>query len=130
MAPDASGRGEALMRIKKKPEDFIPLTPRTFHILLALKDGVEHGYAIMKEVESRSAGRVKIGPGTLYEAIGRLVDSALLKEVPGPATAKKDKRRRRFYRLTPMGRRVMRLEAERMADLVGYVRAEALLVEG
>jgi DNA-binding PadR family transcriptional regulator len=112
---------------KKKPDDFIPLTPRTFHILLALNDGVEHGYAIMKEVEETSGGRVKIGPGTLYEAISRLVETDLLREVSGPAVFKSDNRRRRFYKLTALGRKVMRLEAERLTALVGYVREADLL---
>jgi len=115
---------------KKKPEEFIPLTPRTFHILLALKDGVEHGYAIMKEVDETSGGRVQIGPGTLYEAISRLVESGLLKEVSSPAAFNKDKRRRRFYKLTSLGRKVMRLEAQRLAELVRYVRQEEVLAEG
>ena len=115
---------------RKSPEDFIPLTPRTFHILLALKDGVEHGYAIMKRVDTASSGRVQIGPGTLYEAIGRLVESGLLKEVPEPKLFASDKRRRRFYSLTPLGRKVMRLEAQRLVELAGFVRGQELLTEG
>jgi len=115
---------------KRKAEDHIPLTPRTFHILLALMDGPEHGYAIMKEVESRSDGRVRIGPGTLYEAINRLVGLELLKEVDAGAEEHTDRRRRRFYRLTPLGTEVMRLEAERLASLVGYVEARNLLARG
>ncbi len=112
---------------RKQPDEYLPLTPRTFHILLAVKDGEKHGYSIMKEVEERSSGQVRIGPGTLYEAIGRLVGSGLLKEVAAPASSKTDKRRRRFYKLTPLGSKVMRLEAERLADLVSYVRREDLL---
>jgi len=115
---------------KRKAEDHIPLTPRTFHILLALMDGPEHGYAIMKEVESRSDGRVRIGPGTLYEAINRLVGLELLKEVEEGSEAHTDRRRRRFYQLTPRGAEVMRLEAERLASLVGYVEARNLLARG
>jgi DNA-binding PadR family transcriptional regulator len=114
---------------KKKPEDHIPLTPRTFHILLALKDGVAHGYSIMKEVEACSGGKVRIGPGTLYEAIGRLVAMGLLKEVAEQAPKRQDKRRRRFYKLTALGGKVMRLEAQRLAELVGYVRDEDLLAK-
>jgi DNA-binding PadR family transcriptional regulator len=114
----------------KKPDQFLPLTPRIFHILLALKDGTQHGYAIMKEVESRSEGRVRIGPGTLYEGISRLVKGGLLREVKGGASAIVDRRRRRFYKLTALGRKVMRLEAQRMADLVGFVREAELLVGG
>lgn len=81
----------------------------------------------MKEVEARSDGRVRVGPGTLYEAINRLVGQALLEEVEGSEEARPDRRRRRFYRLTSLGRSVMRLEAERLASLVGYVEARNLL---
>ena len=118
-----------MSRVKRFAEDHIPLTPRTFHILLALMDGAEHGYAIMKEVEARSEGRVRIGPGTLYEAINRLVALALLEEVPGDEGAHVDRRRRRFYQLTELGHAVLRLEARRLASLVGYAEARDLLVE-
>ena len=116
-----------MARAKKTAEDHIPLTPRSFHILLALMDGPEHGYAIMKEVESRSGGRVRIGPGTLYEAINRLVAVRLLSEVERSSEAFEDRRRRRFYELTPQGREVMRLEAERLASLVGYAASRNLI---
>ena len=116
-----------MARARKTADDHIPLTPRTFHILLALVDGAEHGYAIMKEVEARSGGRVRIGPGTLYEAINRLVGLGLLTEVEGDAEAHNDRRRRRFYELTALGREVMRLEAERLASLVGYVASRNLI---
>ena len=113
---------------KSDPKDFIPLTPRTFHILLALKDGPIHGYAIMKQVTEQSSGQVKIGPGTMYEAISRLVESQLIVEVPAPAEDEaKDKRKRRFYKNTPLGHTVMRLEAERLAELVGFVRSAEVL---
>ena len=112
---------------KTSPEDHIPLTPRTFHILLAVLDGPEHGYAIMKEVDVRSEGRVRIGPGTLYEAINRLVGQGLLEEVETREDAPSDRCRRRFYALTPLGRRVLHLEAERLASLVGYVETRNLL---
>jgi DNA-binding PadR family transcriptional regulator len=116
-------------RKRKQPEDHIPLTPRTFHILLALMEGPEHGYAIMKEVESCSGGRVTIGPGTLYEAINRLVASELLEEVDAPKAAPSDARPRRFYQLTPVGREVARLEADRLVALVGHARARNLVAE-
>ncbi len=119
-----------MARARKTAEDHIPLTPRTFHILLALMDGPEHGYAIMKEVDARSDGRVRIGPGTLYEAINRLVALELLQEVAGDAAAHSDRRKRRFYKLTPLGREVMRLEAERMAALVGYAESRNLITQG
>jgi len=115
---------------KLDPERHIPLTPRTLHILLALTDGPEHGYAIMKEVEACSGGRVTVGPGTLYEAIGRLVALELLEEVPPPETSPSDRHRRRFYALTPLGREVVRLETARLAALVGYAESKNLLSRG
>jgi DNA-binding PadR family transcriptional regulator len=106
---------------------FLPLTPRFFHILLSLVDGEQHGYRIMKNVEARSDGRVKIGPGTLYEAIQRLVSKGLIEESadrPDPAL---DDQRRRYYRLTTLGEDVVRAEAERLAELVSFARGKHLI---
>ncbi len=111
------------------PEDLIPLTPRVFHILLALVDEEQHGYRIMKEVETRSEGRVRIGPGTLYEAIQRLVKNRLIEESTERPDAEMDDQRRRYYRLTDLGRRVLRAESDRLAALVGFARSKNLLKE-
>ena len=112
------------------PERLIPLTPRVFHILLALVDGEQHGYRIMKEVETRSDGKVRIGPGTLYEAIQRLVKNGLIEESSERPDAELDDQRRRYYRLTDLGRGVLRAEAERLANLVGFARSKDLVDEG
>jgi len=111
------------------PEDLIPLTPRVFHILLALVDGEQHGYRIMKEVESRSQGKVRIGPGTLYEAIQRLVKNGLIEEASERPDDEIDDQRRRYYRLTELGHGVLRAEADRLADLVGFARSKSLVDE-
>ena len=111
------------------PEDWIPLTPRVFHILLALVDEEQHGYRIMKEVEVRSDGRVRIGPGTLYEAIHRLVKNGLIEESSERPDAKLDDQRRRYYRLTQMGRGVLAAESDRLAALVGFARTKNLVGE-
>ena len=111
------------------PEDWIPLTPRVFHILLALVDEEQHGYRIMKEVEVRSDGRVRIGPGTLYEAIQRLVKNGLIEESSERPDAKLDDQRRRYYRLTQMGRGVLAAESDRLAALVGFARTKNLVGE-
>ena len=111
------------------PENLIPLTPRVFHILLALVDAEQHGYKIMKEVEMRSEGKVRIGPGTLYEAIQRLVKNRLIEESNERPDAELDDQRRRYYRLTRLGRGVLAAESERLAALVGFARTKDLLKE-
>ena len=111
------------------PEDLIPLTPRVFHILLALVDEEQHGYRIMKEVETRSGGKVRIGPGTLYEAIQRLVKNQLIEESSDRPDAAMDDQRRRYYRLTQLGRGVLAAESERLAALVGFARSKDLVKE-
>jgi DNA-binding PadR family transcriptional regulator len=103
------------------------LTPAAFHILLALADGERHGYGIMQEVAALTEGRMRLGPGTLYRSIGRLLADGLIAEAderPDPAL---DDERRRYYRLTEQGRRVAMAEAERLALLVRVARARRLL---
>ena len=109
------------------PEKLLPLTPRVFHILLALVDGPEHGYQIMKEVETRSEGKVKIGPGTLYEAIQRLVNTGLIEETDERPADHLDDQRRRYYELTDFGQQALEAEADRLADLVGFARSKKLI---
>ena len=109
------------------PHDLLPLTPAVFHILLALADGEKHGYSIMQEVEQISAGRVKMGPGTLYGSIKRMLAAGLIEESderPDPAL---DDERRRYYRLTEFGSRVARAEADRLAALVQTAHSKKLL---
>ncbi len=105
----------------------LPLTPAVFHVLLALADEERHGYAIMKEVEGRTGGRVRMGPGTLYGTIKRLLRARLIEELderPDPAI---DDERRRYYRLTGLGRVVAAAEAERLEGLVADARGKHLL---
>jgi DNA-binding PadR family transcriptional regulator len=111
-------------------ENYLPLTPAVFHILLALSDGEKHGYAIMRVVEETTQGRMLLGPGTLYGAIKRLLRSGLIVESdyrPDPVI---DDSRRRYYRLTDLGREVLTAESERLADLVEYARRKDLLRTG
>jgi len=106
---------------------FLPLTPATFHILLALAGGEKHGYAIMQEVSERSAGQITLGPGTLYGAIRRLRQVGWIEESderPDPAL---DDERRRYYRLTDLGCRVASAEAERLARLTDEAQKRGLL---
>ena len=108
-------------------ESFLPLTPVAFEILLALADGEQHGYSIMRQVEARASGAVLLHPGTLYRALARLLESGLIAELnerPAPA---QDDERRRYYRLTTNGRAVARAEAERLASQVAAARSRKLL---
>jgi DNA-binding PadR family transcriptional regulator len=104
-----------------------PLSPPEFQILLALADGEKHGYAIMQEVGRRTAGKTRLGPGTLYGAIKRMLRDALIEEAEQRSDPKLDDQRRRYYRLTDSGRRLAVAEAERLAELVRAAHAKRLL---
>ena len=103
-----------------------PLTPAVFHILLALADGDKHGYAIMKDVENQTAGRLKLGPGTLYGTIKRLLTAGLIVEVDERPDPKLDDERRRYYRLTALGRRLALEENQRLTQAVKVARLKRL----
>src|SRR3954466_13567558 len=107
----------------KVAEDFLPLSPPVFHILLALAEGEAHGYAIMQDVAQRSAGVVKLGPGTLYGAIGRMLEDGLIEESEERPVPEMDDSRRRYYRLTELGGEVLATETRRLAILVRAARA-------
>src|SRR5947209_7383799 len=94
-------------------ETFLPLTPAVFHILVTLADGEAHGYAIMQEVNRRSGGIVRLGPGTLYGAISRLLAEGLIEESEARPDPETDDTRRRYYRLTKRGSEVLASETER-----------------
>jgi DNA-binding PadR family transcriptional regulator len=104
-------------------EGFLPLTPAVFHILLTLADGEAHGYAMMQEVTRRSGGTVRLGPGTLYGAVSRLLEDGIIEESEERPDPKMDDTRRRYYRLTKLGGRVLAAETERLADLVKAARS-------
>ena len=107
-----------------QPEDFLPLKPHWFHILLSLADHDQHGYGIMQEVLDRTGGKVRLWPATLYGALKRLIDADLIEESsdrPGPD---RDDARRRYYRLTKLGRRVLAAESARLEDLVRVIHAK------
>jgi DNA-binding PadR family transcriptional regulator len=101
------------------------LSPAVFQILLSLADGDRHGYGMMQEIEERTDGRVRIGPGTLYGALKRLRAEGLIEELEGEAEA--DGERRRYYHLTSAGRKVARQEAQRLEALVESAHAKRLL---
>ena len=107
----------------KTPDSMLPLSSSVLHILLALADGEKHGYAIMQEIGQRTDGAVKMGPGTLYGAIKRLLTAGLVEEIDERPDTELGDERRRYYRVTGLGVRVTRAETERMADLVRMARA-------
>jgi DNA-binding PadR family transcriptional regulator len=110
-------------------ERFLPLTTVAFEILIALAAGEQHGYSVMQEVERRTDGRIVLHPGTLYRALSRLLDTGLIEELE-ERPAPDDDQRRRYYRLTPLGQRVGRAEAERLASQVNAARVRRLLRGG
>jgi DNA-binding PadR family transcriptional regulator len=105
----------------------LPLSPAAFHILLALADGEKHGYAIMQEVAALTGGELKLGPGTLYGTIKRLLADDWIAETDERPAPELDDERRRYYRLTELGERVVRAEAARLARLVDAARAKRLV---
>lgn len=111
----------------KNPEDFLPLTPAVFHVLLALADSERHGYTIMQEVAENTAGRIKMGPGTLYGTLKRLLEARLIEESDERPDPDLDDERRRYYRLTNLGQKVAKAEALRYDALVKEARGKGLI---
>lgn|SRR5512146_547880 len=109
------------------PRSQLPLTPAVLHILLALADGERHGYAIAQTVEAMSDGDIRMGPGTLYGSIQRMLRASLIEEVPARRRAADDDERRRYYRLSSFGRRVLDLELQRLGRLVRAAQDKRLL---
>jgi DNA-binding PadR family transcriptional regulator len=112
--------------VKTDPQSQLPLTAVVLHILIALADGERHGYAIAQEVEETTDGHIRMGPGTLYGSIQRMLGASLIEE----ASARKrpaDDERRRYYRMTSFGRRVLELELERLSQVVRVARQKQLV---
>jgi DNA-binding PadR family transcriptional regulator len=105
------------------PDDFLPLKPDAFYVLLVLLHGERHGYAIMRDAAERSGGRVELQAGALYRMLGRMLDDGLVAESSRRPAPDADDERRRYYRITALGRRTMAAEAERMASLAAAARA-------
>jgi DNA-binding PadR family transcriptional regulator len=102
-----------------------PMAPAIFHILIALADRPLHGYGIMLDIAERSAGKVKLSPGTLYGSIKQMIEDGLIEEVTSRAAAGDDERRR-YYRLTRDGRDAARQEMARMSALLNHARLTSL----
>jgi DNA-binding PadR family transcriptional regulator len=105
------------------PESFLPLPPATFHILLSLADEDRHGYAIIQEVGTRTGGKVRLSATTLYRSIHRMLEEGLVAELRQRPAPEMDDERRRYYRITALGRAAARAEARRMSQLLDMARA-------
>ncbi len=111
------------MAATNRPEEFLPLKPHWFHVLLSLANGEQHGYGIMQAVLDRTGGKVRLWPATLYGTLKRLIDADLIAESGNRPSPGLDDARRRYYRLTGLGRRVLAAESARLEDLVRMVHA-------
>jgi len=109
------------------PAALLPLTSLTYHVLLALADANRHGYGIIKEVEERTNGRMELETGTLYAAMKRMRDDGLIEPVPEDQRPAGEDSRRRTYRLTPFGKKVLKAESQRLAHLVGIAAEKKVL---
>ena len=117
------------MPTSPSPESFLPLKPHWFHVLLSLADEEQHGYGIMQEVLERTGGKVRLWPATLYGTLKRLIDEELIEESAARPAPELDDARRRYYRLTRLGRRVLAAESERLEDLVRVIRSKGGLAK-
>src|ERR1700730_9150051 len=113
--------------MKQVVESFLPLAPATLHILLALAGEDLHGYGIMQEVSRQSEGQYKLGPGTLYDNLQRLMEQRLVQELG--RTAANEESRRRYYRLSPLGRGVLAAEISRLEGVVRDARLHLQLAK-
>jgi DNA-binding PadR family transcriptional regulator len=119
--------GGVMTRPPVDPLSLLPLTPLAFQVLLALADADRHGYGIMREVEERSGGRVPLRTGTLYTLLQRLLDERLVVRSDERPAPDEDDERRRYYRLTDLGRAVLAADARRLESLVGEARRKHVL---
>jgi len=114
---------------KSNVQRFIPLKTQWFHIMLSLAGGEQHGYGIMQEVLDRTAGKVRLWPATLYGSIKRLIEAELIEESDERPAPELDDARRRYYRLTPLGKSVLDAECDRLHDLVRVIREKQALLQ-
>ena len=120
-----AARGSQL--VDPDPESFLPLHRDTFHILVSLADRDRHGYAVMQDVLERTNGKLRFSPSSLYASIRRLLEQGVIEELAERPDPSNDDERRRYYRLTRLGRDVAKAEARRLERLLGDARATGLL---
>lgn len=107
-----------------------PLTPAVLYILLAIANQERHGYGIMKQVEADSKGKVKMGPGTLYGSIARMIEAGLISESDKKIDSRIDDQRRVYYRITDLGKKAIAAELERYRDVVAVAKSRLLSLDG
>jgi DNA-binding PadR family transcriptional regulator len=112
--------------VSTAPESLLPLPSATFHILVALADDEQHGYAIMQDVAARTGGELKLSAGTLYRSIQRMLEQGLIEERRERPAPELDDERRRYYRITPFGRAVAKADARRLAQMLKLARSKGL----
>src|SRR5579871_6755710 len=117
------------MKRQRTPEDLLPLKPHWFHVLLSLAGQEHHGYGIMQDVLDRTGGKVRLWPATLYGTLKRLIDENLIEPSDERPMPELDDTRRRYYRLTSLGRRVLAAESDRLQDLVRVIHSRRGLPE-
>ena len=110
--------------VGQDPTEQVPLTPAVLHVLLALSDQERHGYGIMREVMAMTRDRVRMGPGTLYGTIKRMLAAGLIRESDERPDPELDDERRRYYALTERGRRSLKAEVNRLSDVVEVAQAK------
>ena len=108
----------------RDPADLIPLKPLVFHILLVLVQGERHGYSIVKEVAANTEGQMKVEPGNLYRTLRTMLAQGLIEELPERPDPGMDDQRRRYFRLSPLGDDLLRLETARMEELANAARSQ------
>jgi DNA-binding PadR family transcriptional regulator len=111
-------------------QKFLPLKTQWFHIMLSLAGEEQHGYGIMREVLQRTGGKVRLWPATLYGSIKRLIEAELIEESDERPAPELDDARRRYYRLTVLGKRVLNAECDRLQELVHTIRVKQATVTG
>jgi DNA-binding PadR family transcriptional regulator len=108
-------------------ESVLPLPEAALHILMTLAEDDRHGYAIIQDIAERTRGQVKLGPGTLYRSIQRMLEQGLIEETRERPAAELDDERRRYYRITPFGAAAARAEARRLTELIRLARASGFV---
>ncbi len=117
------------MLVAEDPDKLLPLTPAVLHILMSLAEGEKHGYAVMQSVAEQSGGRLRMGPGTLYGSIKRMLASGLIAESQEAAEPVPADERRRYYKLTALGARTFKAELERLDQILKVPAARHVLAE-
>jgi DNA-binding PadR family transcriptional regulator len=113
---------------QKDAQRFLPLKTQWFHIMLSLAGEEQHGYGVMQEVLQRTSGKVRLWPATLYGSLKRLIEAELIEESGERPAPELDDARRRYYRLTAFGRRVLDAECDRLQELVHAIRVKQAMV--